>query len=226
MKPWAKYKLRLYAMAATAAALLLLFQLTLERRRAYPHYITILSEHHAERLTLWQTREIIFLGDSHIQFLDTAKIRVDALNLGIGGLTTQVLLEHLPTYEIAPSQLLVIGTGINDLAHFGRGQTQTNLRALTAYMNSRGSTWSLLEIMPVNEVLTKIKNDDIRALNALLADLCIAPCTLIRSHGAVATIDGNLHPDYDRGDGLHLNQAGYQALIDQIKSQFAEQPMR
>ncbi len=228
MPRWLVILLVLYAGAGTLLAGFMAYNPTAEERLrrklnlptyTYSAYQTVLSNHYENRLQLWTERPILFLGDSHIQYFDTSIISDHIMNLGVGGLTSNLLREHLRAYEINDAQILVIGIGINDLMRLGSVQAQHNIRALIKDLQRRDETWFMMEVMPVNEALvSSTQNAEIVKFNALIEKLCVAPCRKLAVYDQLLGPSGQLDQDYDSGDGLHLNREGYVVLSNTIQS--------
>ncbi len=105
-------------------------------RHAHPAFVQapwVLQKH--ERATLvfaaiGKSRPIVFLGDSRVEECPWEEWlhRTDISNRGIGGDTTQALLDRLPN-DVAPNlHVCMLQTGINDLIQGERPPAKISMR--------------------------------------------------------------------------------------------------
>ena len=194
------------------------------RSHQYHAYIETAHRHHMRKLSVTDDRATIFLGDSHVEFLNVGAVADNAVNLGIGGLTAGDLLRFLPDYEKdLTERRMIVGIGANDLARTSKERTQSRLGKLIFTLNERGVDWYLLGIPPVNETLMDgVKNADINAINNFLTNACVKPCTFAPISDALTDERGDLDRDLSLDDGLHLNKRGYELLVQTLRKALDE----
>ncbi len=165
---------------------------------------------------------ILFFGDSHIQGLAVTAIAPNAVNFGIGDQQLQRLANHISDYpglELAGK--IVIGIGINDLLHAPQMQPDTAIKQLVDALQCCRNKVVLLSVLPVNEIKRQRPglNKRIAAFNQRIKGAALqAAINYVDYYTAFIGENGELAPHYDLGDGLHLNPAGYEVMIQQIKS--------
>ncbi|MCI5046601.1 MAG: GDSL-type esterase/lipase family protein [Aquisalinus sp.] len=178
-----------------------------------------LHKYHQDQLAHAQQISVVLLGDSHMQRLDAATLHPYTVNLGIGGLRSDELMENLPAYQrLNEADHIIVSIGLNDLEHATRAEFEKTVAALIQKLNDRQRPWVLLEIMPVDPAQPQdVTNDEIEAANMVLRSSCVAPCQFVETWGLVSDDDGNLNVALHEGDGQHLNREGYALLIERLQ---------
>jgi lysophospholipase L1-like esterase len=142
------------------------------------------------------------------------------LNLGISGDTTEGMLLRLgPLLAAKPPKIFVLA-GINDLL---RGRSADDVfgtyRQILSELDGpkrRIYVESTFQVRPPANVAV---NDKVVRLNTMLRQLCEQPashCTFVDMNNVVS--QGGLLRQEFTVDGLHLNQAGYEAWFAALKS--------
>jgi len=166
---------------------------------------------------------ILFFGASHVQSLSVAAISPLTVNFGIGGDTTEGVLQRLPMYQsVARAKAIVIAVGFNDLKTNDPNAIKNaveNIQEVIETMPVSASIF-LSEIHPVAQMTIgadllnkKIgqTNQQLKRLSSNYAhvDFIPLPKQLFDGH----QLSNSVHI----GDGIHLNEVGYQYWIDHLK---------
>ncbi len=153
----------------------------------------------------------LFFGDSHIQALPLGGLP-SAYNFAIGGESAQRLALRLSRYTSLPlAGAVVIGTGTNDLFE-GRSVAQT----LDAWGEILGQLPKATKVVcveiPVNLAVAHAARHE--AFNRQLAQLCLQ-----KGHSVVSSPRGDdtTANIAFSADGVHLNAAGSQWLMERIE---------
>jgi lysophospholipase L1-like esterase len=148
-----------------------------------------------------------------------------ALNFGIAGDSSGDLLKRLGRYSsLGTARAIFLEIGINDLLHATHDDIVTNYRRILAALPQQPRIY-LIGILPIDEKAfvasygNLASTAEIARLNAAARELCLrrGNCVALQPLGA-----GDLPPSYHDGDGLHLSQAGYDALTTALKLALAE----
>lgn len=194
-----------------------------------------LRSYQSQKLALYEKENhkakpggIVFTGDSIIEFFPLKKHlgRDDRLiNRGIAGTDTSWLLRHIDRQvcSLSPRQLFIL-IGTNDLGQgFEHSVILERLSELVAKIRraSFAPTIYLISVLPVNEEVAyqdrvKVRrNAQIKALNQELMDM--TGVVFIDLYPSLLDEKGNLAASYTT-DGLHLSQAGYAQIAQQLKA--------
>ncbi|WP_252275070.1 GDSL-type esterase/lipase family protein [Pseudomonas subflava] len=146
------------------------------------------------------------------------------LNLAVSGATTADLLRHLDLVERAGAAQALLMIGINDLRHgVPLDELLANYRVILGDLQRGGVTpvlQSTLRVTPMHRDHQAI-NRQVDALNGQLR-------AWAREQGwRFVEVQAVVGPRGYRGDGLHLNVAGYaawQRLIDPLLCSGSDQP--
>ncbi|QHJ00600.1 hypothetical protein GT347_23025 [Xylophilus rhododendri] len=140
------------------------------------------------------------------------------LNLGIGGDTTQGMLNRLgPLLAAKPPKVFVMA-GINDLL---RGRAADDVfgtyKQILAELYAPERKIYVESTLYVTAPTPVAVNEKVQRLNTQLRQLCeqTRRCTFVDMNAILAPT-GQLLPGFTV-DGLHLNQAGYEAWFAQLK---------
>ena len=165
---------------------------------------------------------VIFLGDSIVQGLCVPCVSKQAYNFGIGGDTTVGVLQRLKYYQsVQQAGTVVLSVGTNDLVRRSSNEILSNYNKILASIPASVKI-VLVAIFPVNTDGSSVRsrsNDQIRSINTQLAQLCKANKNCVFSDLGRHLTDksGSLSPDFDVGDGLHLNTKAYQLWIAELR---------
>lgn len=168
---------------------------------------------------------LLLIGDSQMQRMDTSLLARPALNFGIGGDRLAAMAERLHAYDYRErASAVVLWGGVNDLL---RGDAPKDVAAalgdVRAYMPVAKPLY-VVAISPVRSGLETGLTERIAATNRLLAQGCRGACRFVDTTARLSTAAGTLVPDYDSGDGLHLNRRGHAqvaAALDELLARTA-----
>lgn len=167
---------------------------------------------------------VILLGDSQFQRMDGSLLPFPMLNLAIGQDTIRNMHGRLEDYRsIDQARVLIIWGGVNDLLR-GRDSDQiaTDMKTLLAKAE-KVDRIILLSIPQLAEDFDgPITSQAIASLNKMLAQTCSGNCTFLDLSRDLSDQKGHLRPDFDFGDGLHLNRAGHALVAERIATTLAE----
>jgi lysophospholipase L1-like esterase len=160
---------------------------------------------------------IVLLGDSFVEKIPSGPIGSTALNLGIGGLSARELAEEIGRYpSLGRAAAIVLAIGTNDLC--GEDADDEEMaRRLGLVAGRLPSNVPLLwsSIAPTASASAGgrcgISPERIQSANATIGRLCGARVGCVYSNGfsRLADSQGRLAPQFDAGDGVHVNAAGY-----------------
>lgn len=166
----------------------------------------------------------VFLGDSITECYDLDKFfeNYPVINSGVSGYTTKNILDKLPkmVYRYNPSKIfLLIGTNdiykeksqeeiINNISKIIDG-IKENRKYAKLYVES---------VYPINSAKEKKRtNKEINEINKKIKALCKEKKVTYLNIGKLLMDDNKeLRSDFSN-DGLHLNDAAYQVITDEIK---------
>jgi hypothetical protein len=176
-----------------------------------PHYRLELS-FHARKDSLVPTNAVVFLGDSHIEGMLTTAVAEPSVNFGIGGDTTDGIINRLRRYEcLARAKAVVLLVGINDMVFRSNEEALQNYSALLGAL-PKGKT-AAIGVLPVREgALTEqnksLNNERISAFNAELQTICKAK--------GIRYIEPPTDAEYE-SDGVHLSASGYAVFVRHLQ---------
>ena len=156
---------------------------------------------------------VVFFGASQIQGLLVSAITCPALNFGIGGDTTEGLLERLPRYVSPQSaRAIVLNIGGNDLRDLSVERAASSFDKVLGMLPPKVPLL-VLAILPVDETEPRLgwpSNAKIKLLNQRLAAFCArrVGCVFLDAATGVTDKNGMLKKSLHTGDGLHLNKTG------------------
>jgi lysophospholipase L1-like esterase len=164
---------------------------------------------------------VIFVGDSFIQGMCVTEVVPGGINYGIGGDTTQGVLQRLPGYHsIARASAVVLAVGDNDLRRGGEESVIVeNYQAILVRLPEQVSVL-FCSLTPYSQRAEEVQtNKKITSLNRLAITVCSSRsnCHFIDLYHPLADAQGYLSSQFDDGDGVHLNGEGYRLCIKKIR---------
>jgi lysophospholipase L1-like esterase len=173
---------------------------------------------------------VILIGDSQIQGFDTSTLSRHAANYGIGGDTVIGVSQRLPLYRsMAHAQAIVLEVGTNDL---GSSPLEDVVRSYRQMLSAIPAEVPVVvnAVLPVSQTKSaqwrgaERRNNVIRMFNEALIELCAAHprCTFIDPGAKLSDSIGDLSPEYDAGDGSHLNTTGYRIWSEMLRKTLAD----
>ncbi len=169
-------------------------------------------------------KSALFIGDSLTQGLAVSRITSNAVNYGIGNDTTVGVIDRLPLYQsIESSKFIVLAIGVNDFKYRSIEQIIANFDVILLMLSSARQI-IISAILPVDENAQHyIKNNEIKRLNTSLAELSLNfPNADYFDISDKLSLSENLIDHYHVGDGVHLNKAGYDIWINNLKTWLAK----
>lgn len=193
---------------------------------AETHYSNMVKYHDRGDAALAPGR-VVFLGDSLTQGLPVSEVTQRGINYGIGSDDSTGLLARLDRYaSIDSAAAVVVAMGSNDINRADNGTFLVNYEAvLDAIPN--GVPVICSAILPIDEPARENwldrSNSRILTVNTELRETC-EQRGLLFSDATDTMIDeaGNLDPSFHVGDGLHLNAAGNQRWIAELRAALAQ----
>jgi len=157
----------------------------------------------------------ILVGDSHFQRMDSNLLMKPTLNFGIGHDTLRFMKERLAGYKVAAgtADQLVLWGGQNDLRKRDVALVFQDLSTLLDNPKVQ-KTPVILAVPPVavGQLMAQELNVKIVEYNDRVKARCTVDCSFLDVHTMLLDEAGGLSQQYDSGDGVHLNAAGY-ALV-------------
>ena len=192
-----------------------------------------LIEKYKELNKIEKEADILFMGDSMIEFLDTKLFfpNYALLNRGIGGATTKFILDNLDFIvgDIKPNKLF-ISIGSNDLVLLRATPSEVVDNVINVFkilqLKFPHTKLYYLSTTPVlkegNKLYKKIyvagrTNEENQAINkGLKTALELINVTFINQYDQLVDLDGYLIENFTP-DGIHLNKEGYKIYSNEIK---------
>ena len=176
-------------------------------------------------------KDIVFLGDSLIDFYDLDKYYdIEIVNSGVAGWTTDDILDNLDekVFKYYPKKLLLL-IGTNDLnAGKDTDYIVNNIKKIIkSVKEKRPYTKIYIEsLYPVNntksgkinlDVVGVRNNDDIQKINTSLNKYCKKNnYVYINMYDELIDDDNNLKLEYTN-EGLHMSDKGYDVITRKLK---------
>lgn len=172
-------------------------------------------------------------GNSWVGLLQTDELAEDVRfhNIARGGYATYQSLSS--SCVVAPSRrqpdpehnidlalslgadLVILSFPSNDAAlGYAASETAANILLLRQQLADKNAALLVLSSQPRN--MEKDKQALLKEMNALLAPV-LTDC-FVDVYDALVGPDGGLSPQYDAGDGVHLNDIGHALVFEEVKS--------
>jgi hypothetical protein len=166
----------------------------------------------------------ILVGDSHFQRMDSNLLEEPVLNFGIGHDTLRFMKERLAGYKVTTGNAdqLVLWGGQNDLRKRDVALVFQDLSTLLDSLDVQKSP-VILAVPPVavGQLMAQELNVKIVEYNDRVKARCTVDCSYLDVHALLSDEIGGLSRQYDSGDGIHLNAAGYALVSAAINAQLA-----
>ncbi len=202
--------------------------------QARPDTVPLQLQHYSSRLAAFRKAPVtvgktMFLGDDVVERGNWRRMLKDStvVQRGISGDNTFGVLHRLDEAARFKPAKLIIQVGANDLA---RGvpvaRVLENLFSLVGQAHARvpNAPVVVMSLLPVNAAVKNFptwhaRDEDIRELNGQLKKYQeIIRYTFVDVYTPLLDQQNSLHTAYTT-DGVHLNPAGYQVLLEQLKKQ-------
>lgn len=169
------------------------------------------AEKSANYTAMGHTKNLVFLGDSRIEWGDWAELlgRSDISNRGIAGDTLPGILRRMRSSVPDDEPVCVIQAGVNDLDKGAHASVVVaGYRELAQYLlKEKKARVILTSIILVNQERTRL-NQVIMECNRELSQLAASTGMEWLDLGPSLSPRGCLAPEYSE-DGVHLNAVGY-----------------
>lgn len=156
--------------------------------------------------------DVILIGDSHSELLDPAALPGSVRIMAAGGDTIGFIAQRIPDWSsLSQADTIILWAGYNDLQRREPDRiTADLLKALNAI--PPGPNIFLVSPIPVAKAQ---ENRRVTALSDAYKKQCdnVPRCHWLDLRSALAQADGTLAPQFDYGDGIHLNRDGSAMVI-------------
>ncbi|MEM7783719.1 MAG: GDSL-type esterase/lipase family protein [Planctomycetota bacterium] len=196
----------------------------------FTEYYDRLVRYHVRSVEAVPDDSVIFIGDSITQGLAVCAVHPFSVNYGIGGDTTQGVLERIPKYlpALRRAKSVVIAIGINDSRYRTVSSAIANYsKILDTLPQDRPVIVSAILSMDLpdsNEVASRLVwVDQFNSQLRKIAKQRIS-VTYIDTNAALdSNGDGLLDISLHDGDGLHLNSAGNLVWAENLRQALSDQ---
>jgi lysophospholipase L1-like esterase len=163
-----------------------------------------------------------FIGDSLTQGMAVNNILPYAVNFGIGHDTIAGVLQRIRTYDsINKMTTVIIMVGINDLRKLSIKTAISHYADLLHQLRKLNHVY-IHEVLPIDQnIFGKKLQNKITLFNQQLFNLTreFSHIKFLRRSSAFIDSTGSLKSTLHLGDGLHLNDKGYDIWIKQLRKQ-------
>jgi len=196
--------------------------------------LPILGDLYAERTAQFErepvvTGRVVFLGNSITQGGDWARLLGDStvVNRGIGGDVTYGVRRRLDDVTRRRPAKLFILVGINDVSRdIPEAVIAENYRGIIREVQARSLETAVYvqSVLPLNPAIPGFpqhydKLDHVLRLNRMLREVAASTRTrFVDLYPVFLDASGRLDARYTT-DGLHLNEAGYELWVDQLRTE-------
>jgi len=168
----------------------------------------------------------LFIGDSLTQGMAVNSIVPYAVNFGIGHDTIDGALERVRSYKsLNKVATVIIAVGTNDLRKLSLKTALSRYKVLLNELKKLKRVY-IHEVLPIDAKILGIElQNKIALFNQELFYLTqeFASIHYLRASGALFDSNRSLKTTLHLGDGLHLNEKGYDIWINQLKKQLMNQ---
>jgi lysophospholipase L1-like esterase len=178
-----------------------------------------------QRIDAQAAGSVVIIGDSLVQGMNVNRLMPDVVNYGIAGDTIGGIAQRVQSYPSLPqARAIIIAAGINELAEHDADEAAAAYGRLMALLPEDVPIIASA-VLRVDEAHLRFpnrfrSNDQIRRLNAAIAQLCAARagCSFVDAGAALVDASGNLRREFHEGDGLHLSAAGYGPWVAALRA--------
>jgi len=185
-----------------------------------PEYYDRVSTYHTRMDPSIPAGATIFIGDSITQGLATS-VADKSVNFGIGSDTTLGVVIRIKQYDsLRRAKALVLAIGINDFLWRDDEAILTNYKTILASIPETLPV-VLSALLPIDEMTLEADHKNTRVvrvnemLRAMAADY--SNVTFLDIGSLLSGADGNLKSEFHVGDGIHLNAAGNEIWIGELR---------
>jgi lysophospholipase L1-like esterase len=185
------------------------------------HYYAMVSYH--QRIDEQLPKgTVVFIGDSITQGLAVTNISPNAINFGIGSDTTVGVLQRLGAYSsLQRAEVIVLAIGVNDLKRRTEDAIIENYEHILNKLPAHTPV-IVSALHPVDEPIWGGSgiNQRITTVNRGLQRLTDHYDNRIYCDvgNRLSDRDGNLQDLFHTGDGIHLNEKGYQIWSEGLRA--------
>lgn len=162
----------------------------------------------------------LFIGDSLIQGLAVSSVDKMSVNYGIGNDTTFGVIKRLPLYNsLLSARRVILSIGHNDIERRSKTEIINNFQTIIEYIPKNKQVIICAIILVDEEVKTVgLSNAEIIALNQNIEDVIknYSNVSYLNVNEILAPND-NLLANLHIGDGIHLNKAGNDIWIAELR---------
>ena len=163
---------------------------------------------------------IVFVGDSHTEFGQWSELLgVPVVNRGVAGDTTAQVLERLDGVTRLRPKIVFLMVGINDsILEGGEQSTVASYREILRRLRTECPEAVIYaqSVLPVGPPFEGV-NAWVRRVNREIAGMADGKAVIYVDMFDDFLAHGVLNPQYEVGDGVHLNGEGYQVWKSRIK---------
>jgi lysophospholipase L1-like esterase len=169
-----------------------------------------------------EKKQIIFLGDSHIEQCEWNEVFPDHRtgNRGIGGETTGALILRIKTAVQPGTSVVVLQIGVNDILS-GLPADEVAENYLQIIQTLKKMECRIIATLPFFTRYYPDKNKILHSLNVDLTKILFREKVEIIELNKVFAPDGELLMQFS-SDGVHLNSDGYQIWINEINKKLVK----
>lgn len=160
----------------------------------------------------------VLFGASHLHRFPPSFLTGVVSNFAISGETAVELSNRIRRYvSLHRATRIVLQSGRNDLQRGSELWRVAEAFGLMLTVLPHDVPVILIAVPPAREGVEKVRQR--KALNLMIQNLCASHdnCHFVPLE-VLAGSDGQLLPEYDSGDGIHLNKAGYRLLATLISN--------
>ena len=179
---------------------------------------------------------VYFIGDSRTVALSTVGIAEDHLFAEVGlshenaldkrtvVMEDQTIVTIPDAVRITAPKIAIVNFGVNGIGYMDEESFLEEYREMILEFKecSPDTIFVIEAILPVSsgyEMQSNVRNQTITNMNQKLYDLAEElECYYLATDTVMLDDDGALKEEYNSGDGIHFSQAGYEAIVQYVKT--------